>query len=60
MPLYTAGLSNPVPGDLLPRRFSFQTYFGTPAPAVEVCFVKVGVKTYRMVDLQEQGWAALL
>ena len=26
----------------------------------EVCFVRVGVKTYRMVDLQEQGWAALL
>ena len=26
----------------------------------EVSFVRVGVKTYRMVDLQEQGWAALL
>ena len=25
----------------------------------EVCFVRVGVKTYRMVDLQEQGGAAL-
>ena len=22
----------------------------------EVCFVRVGVKTYRMVDLQEQCW----
>ena len=26
----------------------------------EVCFVRVGVKTYRIVDLQEQGWAALI
>ena len=25
-----------------------------------MCFVGVGVKTYRTVDLQEQGWAALL